>query len=357
MLQQVNQTKNDDCWMNFAANIGCRGRESYRIYCEYIVCHYEDKIIGTAAEELSRAIKRLFNEMPKIKDEVDHKPNIRLEINPDWIEEIDGFSIRLEMRNLVIRGANSRGVLYGVFALIRTMIRGERLVVDREIRELPSNTDRVVSNLEALKEVLETDKKVIFYPNRQKELGLLQLRTGARLLASIALNGVMVRLSTLLEGDELTEESLRKMMCIANHFKRYDIKVYLEMDLEMDIQTIQNNDKIYSQLVRMQAFIANVAGIAILDCSKKELGKYEIYEVHELGLEYKKTLSKVHPLGVQYNQMIEKGSWSKSYNKQLGLYCFGRVQWNDQLNEEEIVQEWINSTMGKKLSLVSIIEE
>ena len=91
---------------------------------------------------------------------------------------------------LVITGATDRGVLYGTFALLRKIARGERIAAVNEV-ERPSAPVRWVNQWDNLDGSIERGYagKSIFFENRHVRADLSRAAKYARLLASVGING------------------------------------------------------------------------------------------------------------------------------------------------------------------------
>jgi alpha-glucuronidase len=109
----------------------------------------------------------------------------------------DGFWLRTaRVRNqpvLVITGRDERGVLYGVFALLQRVARGEEMSVLNE-RQEPAALIRWVNHWDNLDGTIERGYagRSIFFENGRVVDDLTRVRDYGRLLASVGINGLTV---------------------------------------------------------------------------------------------------------------------------------------------------------------------
>jgi alpha-glucuronidase len=110
---------------------------------------------------------------------------------------LDGFWLGTAMvrgqRLIVVTGRNDRGVLYGAFALLQRMARGEELGQLNE-RQEPSAPVRWVNHWDNLDGTIERGYagRSIFFENGRVLEDLTRVRDYGRLLASVGINGATI---------------------------------------------------------------------------------------------------------------------------------------------------------------------
>ena len=110
---------------------------------------------------------------------------------------LDGFWLGTAMvrgqRLIVVTGGNDRGVLYGAFALLQRMARGEELGQLHE-RQEPSAPVRWVNHWDNLDGTIERGYagRSIFFENGRVLEDLTRARDYGRLLASVGINGATI---------------------------------------------------------------------------------------------------------------------------------------------------------------------
>jgi alpha-glucuronidase len=116
---------------------------------------------------------------------------VPMELTPDgfWLRTVHVGRQTL----LIVAGRNDRGVLYGVFALLQRVARGEDVSQLNE-RQEPAAPIRWVNHWDNLDGTIERGYagRSIFFENGRVVDDLTRVRDYARLLASVGINGVTV---------------------------------------------------------------------------------------------------------------------------------------------------------------------
>src|SRR5947209_10881596 len=132
---------------------------------------------------------------------------------------------------LVITGATDRGVLYGTFALLRKIARGERIAAVNEV-ERPSAPIRWVNQWDNLDGSIERGYagRSVFYDNNNVVPDLTRAADYARLLASVGINGCTVN-NVNANPRVLTDEFLPQLARIADAFRPWGVRLSISVDL------------------------------------------------------------------------------------------------------------------------------
>jgi alpha-glucuronidase len=133
-------------------------------------------------------------------------------------------------RRLIVAASNDRGVLYGVFALLRRIALGEQVDV-LDITQAPYAPVRWINQWENIDGSIERGYrgKSIFYENNAVRTDLSCVRDYARLLASLGINGCSIN-NVNASPRVITAEFLPQVARIAEAFRPWGVKVVLAVD-------------------------------------------------------------------------------------------------------------------------------
>ena len=150
------------------------------------------------------------------------------QLPPDgfWLKTLESDHRRL----LVVTAANDRGVLYGVFALLRRVALQEPLdAIDQ--RETPYSPVRWVNQWDNLDGSIERGYggRSIFFENGAVRPDLSAVNDFARLLASLGINGCAIN-NVNADPKLVTAEFLPQVARIAAVFRRWGVSLALSVD-------------------------------------------------------------------------------------------------------------------------------
>jgi len=139
--------------------------------------------------------------------------------------KINGFEC------LLITGATERGVLYGTFALLSRMARGESLAVP-DVVEQPYNAIRWIDQWDNLNGTIERGYAgpSIFFENGHVRADLTRVHDYARLLASIGINGCNIN-NVNADLHVLDDAMIDEVARVADAFRPWGIRISLAVDL------------------------------------------------------------------------------------------------------------------------------
>jgi len=153
-------------------------------------------------------------------------PQLSLTANlpPDayWLKTLNGYTI--------VTAQNDRGVLYGVFALLRKIALGEP-VQNLDDRQSPRAPIRWVNQWDNLDGSIERGYggRSIFWENRQARPDLTRVGDYGRLLASLGINGCSI---TNVNADPrvLASDFIAQVVRVAAAFRPWGVRVSLAVD-------------------------------------------------------------------------------------------------------------------------------
>jgi len=144
-----------------------------------------------------------------------------------------------EQRGLLLIGGTARGLLYGVFHLLRLVALEEELE-DLEIISHPHCQIRMINQWDNMDGSIERGYagRSIFYRDGRIVQDLSRADDYARLLASVGINAISINNVNVHETETslISEEMLPEVARLAAVFRRYGIAVYLSINFAAPIQ-------------------------------------------------------------------------------------------------------------------------
>lgn len=228
--------------------------DEYKDFCSYVKVKDNHPIIKTAVEELKLGLNRLTKKEALILNHSPKSPyifvgvledlkNEKLDVQLNEALKEDGFAVKMTKEGntdvLAIIGQNEKGVLYGVFYVLRAICNGKSLN-EIEIEDGPYNLLRIVNHWDNLNGEIErgyAGKSIFFKDNKVVE-DLSRIKDYARLLASIGINGVVLNNVNVhkYETELITDKFLPDVSKIADVFRLYGIKTYLSINFAAPVE-------------------------------------------------------------------------------------------------------------------------
>src|SRR5262245_42156081 len=202
--------------------------------------------IQSAKEELVRGIRGMLNRNLRVESQASSDAAIVIgtlaqirqaapQLAPTGNLDPDAFWLRTIRSNgarfIVVAGQNDRGVLYGVFALLRKVSVGES-IGDLDQKETPYSQVRWINHWDNLDGSIERGYggRSIFWDNGRAREDLGRVRDYARLLASLGINGCSIN-NVNTDVRTLTSDFLPQIARIAEVFRPWGIKTVISVDL------------------------------------------------------------------------------------------------------------------------------
>src|SRR5438132_1512623 len=197
-----------ETWLRYE-RLDQQAAQQYRDFPAAVVVLGNSELLSTASEELVRGIHGTLGRTPRLGGAyASSEPAIILGrlaaiqesipgLRPSEPLADDGFwltGVRIRGReSFVIAAPNDRGVLYGVFALLRKIARAESLAHLREIQK-PYAPIRWVDQWDNLDGRIERGYagRSIFFENGDVRADLSRASAYARLLASVGIDGCTI---------------------------------------------------------------------------------------------------------------------------------------------------------------------
>jgi alpha-glucuronidase len=234
-----------DAWLRYSPIDDKDAKERYAALPASVVMLGDSELLVSAGDELVRGVRgmlgrtlRMETKLPKEDaillgtfDEV-KKAAPAIEKMPQLVN--DGYwlkTVQLEGQNcLLIAAPNDRGVLYGVFSVLKKIALGQPIAELNE-QHAPFAPLRVVNHRDALDGTLDRGfaGQSIFWDAGSIEKDLSRVRDYARLLASVSVNGMTI--NSPASGPRLmTREKLEELSEVADEIRPWGIRLYLAIN-------------------------------------------------------------------------------------------------------------------------------
>lgn len=288
------------CWLNYKEYKKLADK-SLEKYCRKIIARDDSRVVGSAIDELSAAVKEIYGVCPEISQENLEKPCIELSVEGGNSDEYAcRFSIKhmceSNQDKIVISGSDENALLYGVFEFLYRIGTG-KTVDGIETEQETENKIRVVQQWDNFSGDIERgySGKSIFYENGKFTRNYARIRDYARMLSSVRVNYISLNNVNVHEEETkfIENKYLPEIAKIASIFADYGIKILLSINfaapiklaglptadpLDKDVQNFwkKTADKIYS-------YIPDFGGFLVKADSESRPGPYTYGRDHAQG--------------------------------------------------------------------------
>jgi alpha-glucuronidase len=223
----------EQLWLNYRLNEQYGDRE----YLKRISVSEQGQMICNAVEELSRAIEKCCGITPKIQKEDGCQKCLALKIVSDDQLGAEGYHLYQEDQQIRICGASERGILYGVFDIIRRICLGEP-ISGIEKTAVPSNPLRMLNHWDNMSGDIERgySGNSFFFQDNQILVGE-RTRDYARLMSSVGINAAVIN-NVNVRGAAcrlITEPYLEELQQMSEILEGYGIRLFLSIDFAAPI--------------------------------------------------------------------------------------------------------------------------
>lgn len=244
------------CWLKYYKLENKKLSGEYENLLRNIVIKENTAITQSAVNELKRGLAGILGIRPEISEEP-AKPAFLMLGTLTGNKSIagllgrekqnlgeEGFIIKLltenEQKQLLVAGKTDRGLLYGVFSLLRLIQTGTGLDELPRI-ENPVNQLRMVNHWDNMDGSIERGYagKSIFYKNNKITGNLARISDYARILASVGINAIAInnvnvhKFETLLITDRYIKDAAK----LNEIFRSYGIKLFLSINFASPLST------------------------------------------------------------------------------------------------------------------------
>ena len=233
-----------EAWLRYA-RLGTEARAKYEALPAAVVAPGNSAVLRAARDEMVRGIAGMMSSTLRVAGEVKEKAVILGTINamgkivpgfesPKPLEG-DGFLLASHRVRgfdcIIITSRTERGVLYGVFAFLSKMARGENVLALDEVSQ-PRVALRWVDQWDNLNGTIERGYAgaSIFFENGGVRADLTRAGEYARLLASVGINGCTIN-NVNADTRILDDSFIPQLARIADVFRPWGVRLAVSVDL------------------------------------------------------------------------------------------------------------------------------
>lgn len=242
------------CWLKYYRLENEKLAAEYKNLLKGIVIEENTAVTQNAVEELKRGLAGMLGIRPAISEISPKTSYLKLEtisghksisglsaLEKQNIGE-EGFIIKLiaekDQKLLLVAGKTDRGLLYGVFSLLRLIQTGTELK-DLPRTENPANQLRMINHWDNMDGSVERGYagSSIFFKNNKVAGSLLRIKDYARMLASVGINAIAINNVNVHKYETLliTDKYIKDVARLGGIFRSYGIKLFLSINFASPI--------------------------------------------------------------------------------------------------------------------------
>jgi alpha-glucuronidase len=302
-----------NCWLGYYKLKNKQLIKEYSKFSTNIVSMQNSEILKNALTELKAGIKGIVGVNPIVsKNPVKSSyillgtfrdcPAVDSFVEADERGKVgeEGFLIKAIKNGsndiIVICGTSDKGVLYGIFSLLRLM-QTETEFINISRLENPANQLRLINQWDNMDGSIERGYagSSIFYHNNKITKKLNRIRDYARLLSSVGINGIVINDVNVrkFETKLITDKYLLEVAKLAEVFRNYGIKTYLSINFASPIKlgNLETADPLDTQVrewwrikvKEIYSYISDFGGILVKADSEFEPGPFAYGRSHADG--------------------------------------------------------------------------
>jgi alpha-glucuronidase len=245
LLQVLMQAETGQAaWLRYAS-LTAQERVQYEPFPDHVVTVGDAEVFMSAKNELARGVRSMLGKSLQFNSQALSEPAIvigdleqlrKLAPEVDLPQGLRGDGFWLASRRLhgvpciIIAGASDRGVLYGVFAFLRTIAEHHNIGSLDDLEE-PSAPRRWVNQWDNLDGSIERGYagRSIFFDSGAVRHDLTRVSEYARLLASVGINGCVIN-NVNANPRVLATDFIPQLARIAEVFRPWGIRLGISID-------------------------------------------------------------------------------------------------------------------------------
>lgn len=229
------------------------------------------RIMENAARELQAAIAQMTGKKPVLCLDLNQDEGaevISLSLRPGFHPE--GYKISGNGETVAVEASDENGILYGCFELIRQLSLGTQ-TQELSIEKSPAIPLRMLNHWDNMDGSIERGYSGnSFFFEKNEILVDDRIRTYARLLASVGINGTVINNVNVKDAatDLITDRYFEKLRILSEILAEYGIRLFLSLNYAapMEISGLSGADPLDDQVIRwwkerMQQVYASVPGL------------------------------------------------------------------------------------------------
>ena len=193
-----------------------------------VVVEGDSPIVASARDELIRGVRGMLGRTLRVESRAPAEGAIFLRRTGSGSS--DGFELKAQGGSIQVVGTTDRGVLYGVFALLRRIALGESLA-NLDDKQSPFTNVRWVNHWDNLDGSIERGYggRSLFWDNLHARTDLTRVRDYGRLLASLGINGCSIN-NVNANPRILASDFLPEIVRIADALRPWGVRTALSVD-------------------------------------------------------------------------------------------------------------------------------
>jgi alpha-glucuronidase len=196
----------------------------------------ESPIVSNALLEFKRGMEKLTGEQVNGSDNSENA--LTLEITKNDAISAEGYNISGSDKGIAVEASDERGVLYGVFAILRQIACGKRALEVSESAS-PSNPLRMMNHWDNMDGSIERgySGQSFFFENDEIIIDD-RTRDYARFMGSIGINGVVINNVNVKSAASylITDRYFDKVAKLSEIFNEYGVKLFLSLNFASPIE-------------------------------------------------------------------------------------------------------------------------
>jgi alpha-glucuronidase len=279
-------------WLQYSPIEDKSYKQQIKTLLTFITVSDTSPIIDAALSELSLGLKAMCTFQPAIVSEQD-QPGLHITI--DTTKDKESFQISSHPSQLLLTAGDDRGVLYGVYHLLR-QIQCQTPVKAFEVKEVPKNPIRMINQWDDMNGEVERGYagKSFFYDQYEFIKDRTRVKDYARLLSSVGINAISINNVNVHENetDLIFDRYLADVKQTADIFSMYGIDLYLSINyaapMEKGLTTADPLDADVQAFWKERAkviysFIPNFGGFLVKADSENRPGPFTYGRNHAEG--------------------------------------------------------------------------
>ena len=242
---QSNAETGAEAWLRYK-RLDAKGSKQYKVLPSSIFVLGNSELLASARDELIRGLKGTLDRTTSVVNTLPDGPAIILgtaaelkqnfpELRVPDLQKADSYWLSFARihneEHVVIAASNDRGVLYGTFALLSQVARGESLARLNQVQQ-PYAPIRWVDQWDNLNGSIERGYagRSIFFDGGNVRTDLSRISAYARILASVGINGCTIN-NVNADPHLLDDEHLPQLVRVAEAFRPWGIQLSISVNV------------------------------------------------------------------------------------------------------------------------------
>lgn len=239
----------EQAWLNYTERTSCEGAEELQYICVDIAEDFRpeksglaefgaDELIENGVRELQNALEGMTGSRPVFREQADDGTGKGIHLLLRKGIPAEGYRLSERDGDVTVAASDSRGILYGIFALLR-LIRTGKTLRGTEISKAPDMPLRMLNHWDNMDGSIERGYSGDSFFFADNEI-LINDRTVtyARLAASVGINAVVINNVNVKDAATwlITERYLGKVRELNEILTGYGIRLFLSLNYAAPVE-------------------------------------------------------------------------------------------------------------------------